>query len=166
MRDDESGTDKSIIDIRRYLGRSPAEGGRVFSIWGGEGERARLALPVWRAIYLLGSERGGIVRVSKARPGTPVPFFVLDLGEEPARTSFPPEALEPLSRRESPSLTATSRGDLAVLLGEEDGQRWYLFVVGVGVPAPVEGKRREDLMFLAGECAGLLFLRDFAKDGG
>jgi hypothetical protein len=27
---------------------------------------------------------------------------------------------------------------------------------------PLDARRREDVLFLAGECAGLLFLRDFA----
>jgi len=36
-----------------------------------------------------------------------------------------------------------------VMGGEEDG--------------PLAGRKREDLLFLAGECAGLLFLRDFAE---
>jgi hypothetical protein len=30
----------------------------------------------------------------------------------------------------------------------------------------LEARRREDVLFLAGECAGLLFLRDFADLAG
>jgi hypothetical protein len=29
---------------------------------------------------------------------------------------------------------------------------------------PLSSRDREDILFLAGECAGLLFLRDFAGD--
>ena len=54
---------------------------------------------------------------------------------------------------------------LAVHLGEQEGRRWYLIVAETGErPGGVEGRARDDLLFLAGECAGLLFFRGFAAE--
>ena len=58
-----------------------------------------------------------------------------------------------------------TRGDtgVVVFLGGEGGKQWFLMVMGGEGDEPVAGRKREDLLFLAGECAGLLFLRDFAE---
>lgn len=153
-----------IIDLGEYLRRR--EGGKepvsTFALWGAEGERSRFALPLWRAIYLASGERGGILWDT---PGGErlEPFVVLDLGSDPARTGFEWDGAPRLDRGRVPEvLSAPGRG-LAIYLGEEDGRRWFLLVGGGegGVAEPV-GRDRDDILFLAGECAGLLFLRDFA----
>jgi len=61
-----------VIDLTRYLARTPPdseqEGARGnFSVWGGEGERSRFALPIWRSIYLVGGGRGGGGQCSKEK---------------------------------------------------------------------------------------------------
>jgi hypothetical protein len=47
---------------------------------------------------------------------------------------------------------------VAVFLGSHRGRRWHLLVTGPGVEEPVEQRTREELLFLAGECAGLLVI--------
>lgn len=150
--------DEGIIDIRRYLADPRYPGRRSFSIWGGEVERAGLALPVWRSLHLAGAERGGIVRQAVGSPEPPAPVFVLDLGEEEARTFFPPLPEEVWTVAEPPALFHREGGGIVVFLGEEEGSRWFLEVSDVD-GSGLKGKKREDLLFLAGECAGLLFLR-------
>ncbi len=60
--------DDHVIDIRRFLGELPKkQDGAAFAVWGNGGERSRFALPLWRAIYLLGGNWGGIVSLSKPR---------------------------------------------------------------------------------------------------
>ena len=49
-------------------------------------------------------------------------------------------------------------------LGEHEGRRWYLVVADTAEGSGVEGRARDDLLFLAGECAGLLFFRGFAAE--
>lgn len=155
-----------IIDLGEYLRRR--EGGRepasTFALWGAQGERSRFALPLWRAIYLASGERGGIVW-DTSHEGTLRPFVVLDLGSDPARTEFEWDGAPGMDSGKVPELIATVGGGLAVYLGEEDGRRWFLVVTGAryGVDELV-GRDRDDILFLAGECAGLLFLRDFADD--
>lgn len=150
-----------IIDIGRYLGRVPhGEKEPAFSVWGGEGDRARLALPVWRAIFLVGGDWGGVVSLSSQEGEVPRPYFILDLAEEPARTTAPDAALLRVRDQKAPALAAAPPGEVAVLLGEDGGARWFLQVSGVDPKASLNGRRRESLLFLAGECAGLLFLKE------
>ncbi len=50
-------------------------------------------------------------------------------------------------------------------LGEQDGRRWYVVVAeATEEVGPLEGLVRDDVLFLAGECAGLLFFRGFAAE--
>lgn len=161
-----------IINLEEYLRRRDEGGGgqepsATFALWGAEGERSRFALPLWRSIYLAGGERGGIVSVTaggkKLRP-----LVVLDLARDPARTGFHPWMVDALSGARAPEMV--ERGvdaHLAIYLGEKDQRRWFMVIDGgdgKGGPLPIGD--REDILFLAGECAGLLFLRDFANDMG
>lgn len=154
--------DEGIIDIRKFLKAPGREAGRAFSVWGGEGERARFALPVWRAVFLMGGNWGGIFHVRGDFPEACAPFFVLDLKQDPARTSVLPPPTSLLAQREAPALSVRAGGGVLVFLGEEMGRKWFLEVGGGEERIPAIGKRREELLFLAGECAGLLFFRDFA----
>jgi hypothetical protein len=55
---------------------------------------------------------------------------------------------------------------LVVFLGVKAGRAWSLVVDGgERRDGPLSARTREDILFLAGECAGLLFLRDLAGDG-
>jgi hypothetical protein len=157
-------TDDCVIDIRQYLGKGlDIPFPRAFSIWGGKGAHSRFALPVWRAVSLLGGDWGGIVSQTKLDKGTaPSPLFLLDLKEEPARTECPLEPIPTLEFEKAPALAAVRDGGLAVLLGESAERRWFLRVTGGRSETLPQGKARESLLFLAGECSGLLFLRELA----
>ena len=156
--------DGHVIDIRRYLGQLPdKQTESVFAVWGGGGDRSRFALPVWRAIYLVGGNWGGIVSQSRLNPEEVTsPLFVLDLKEDPARTSCPAEPRDLLAGEEAPAVVFTEGQELAVLLGEDEERRWFLQVSGGSPGSGPEGKARETLLFLAGECTGLLFFRELA----
>jgi hypothetical protein len=50
-------------------------------------------------------------------------------------------------------------------LGSREGRVWHLVVDGGDQRhGGLSARSREDILFLAGECAGLLFLRDFADE--
>lgn len=157
--------ERHVIDIQNYLGvESRGDDGRAFSVWGGEGGRTRFALPVWRAIQLVGGERGGIVSVPKKETvANPLPFFLLDLRKDPAEVAFPTATLERLRTADPPALEFTGLGELAVLLGEEEERVWFIQVLGGRGGGVLDEKAREILLFLAGECAGLLFFRELAR---
>jgi hypothetical protein len=156
-----------IIDLEGFRKRRPLERGTTFSVWGGEGERSRFALPIWRAIYLIGGERGGIVWLPEDPEisSAPHPFFVLDLASEPARTDFDAALVASLPRGEPPVVEDEHPGGVGIFLGEDSSRRWFLVVAGGrGESRDLVGKAREDLLFLAGECSGLLFHRDLAGE--
>ena len=93
--------------------------------------------------------------------GTPEPFVVLDLGADPARTEVGPDAMPEYGSDEAPALLDREAGGLALFLGAAAGRLWALLVDGGGSRAgPLSSTRREDILFLAGECAGLLRLRE------
>lgn len=166
-------TDDRVIDIRRYLGPEPArDQPGAFGVWGGVGERSRFALPVWRSIYLAGGDWGGIVYLpeadepAEAAADTPSGslFFALDLQADPARTEA--HLLPYAAFRDDlpPAIHRTADGGLAVLLGTSRGRWWFLLIQGDGSVVVPEGKDMETLLFLAGECSGLLFLHGLEED--
>lgn len=148
--------DDRIIDLSEHLDDGSDE--PTFAMWGGEGERSRFALPVWRALHLLRAERGGIVRTDSGGAAHE-PLFLLDLGREPARRDFDSAPTEALRGREAPAVQIRA-GVAAVLLATDAEGRWFLLAAGEEVgelePTPAD---RDDLLFVAGECAGLLVHR-------
>jgi hypothetical protein len=153
-----------VIDLRGYLEGKQEDHRGAFSIWGGEGERSRFALPMWRAIYLAGGDWGALLWGRDEHvPRSLKPFFVLDLASEPARIDVALELADGLWQAESPSLQDRPPGPLSVLLGVEEGRRWFLVISGPPRGGPLDPAARDDVLFLAGECAGLLFHRDLAR---
>jgi hypothetical protein len=162
--------DDDVIDLTRYLNReedaAPEEVERgFFSVWGGDGERSRFALPLWRSVYLAAGKRAGLLWASLDSCEDGTPLFVLDLGAEPARTAFPPISLpEGVAEDQAPSVLETD-ACVTIFLGTHIDRVWFIVLDERDeAPGPLEGKTREDLLFLAGECAGLLFHRGLAAD--
>lgn len=161
--------DDDVIDLTRYRERdSPApEPGPQradFSVFGGNGDRARFALPVWRSIYLVGGRRGAIAWVPQGSSDNPTAEFVLDLGADPARTDLILPDVSAADQYDPPTVFEAAHC-VAVFLGMRDGKNWFLVLDDYGASGGVAGNGRGDLLFLAGECAGLLFFRELAEAG-
>lgn len=157
--------DDEIIDLGDY--RAERSERTAFSVAGGGGEASRLALPVWRAVYLLGGDRGGIVWTPvRQRRDPPHSFFVLDLARDPARTEFQAAAVTGMAERDPPALEVTTES-VSVLLARDRHRSWFMLVTGRRSGASDPNVRtREDLLFLAGECAGLLIHRGLGGGTG
>jgi hypothetical protein len=157
-----------IIDLTQYLSRSPSQDDAqrgAFALWGADGERSRFALPLWRTIYLAQGERGSVVWRDPDDGGGPHPFVVLDLGSDPARLDVEMAAIPIAEDGEPPALHDLGGEGLAIYLGSREGRVWHLVVDGGDSSrGHLDARSREDILFLAGECAGLLFLRDFADE--
>jgi hypothetical protein len=154
-----------IIDITRYLDREAGRTGTpaTMALWGADGDRSRFALPLWRIVHLAEAERGVIYWKRVLGDPIPHPFVVIDLARDPARLVIDASRLPTCGEVPSATLHDLGPGGLAICLGARDGLSWCLVADGGKVrQAPLEARRREDVLFLAGECAGLLFLRDFA----
>ena len=81
---------------------------------------------------------------------------------EPARTDLPFDVPR-LGKRDVPALYDRGSEGLVVYLGAREGRAWSLVVDGSeGRSQELGARAREDILFLAGECAGLLFSRDLA----
>jgi hypothetical protein len=88
------------------------------------------------------------------------PHFILDLKQDPARIDCLKGSGGLPGDEKAPTLSYGKGPGLSIFLGEETDRRWYLWVLGTTTEKPPEGRARETLLFLAGECAGLLFYRD------
>lgn len=157
-----------IIDITRYLKREPASDlpRGTMSLWGADGERSRFALPLWRIIYLAQGERAVISWAHDTDQNRVSPFVVLDIAADPARQEIDAGRIPKFDPDEGPSLIDFDEDGLVVYLGSRAGRVWTLLVDGGSERSePLARSAREDVLFLAGECAGLLFLRDLAQDG-
>lgn len=160
--------DDGVIDLGEYARRKEEESEpdrTVFAVWGGEGERARFALPLWRAAYIVSGTRASLAWEAPGdAPDRLHPFVVLDLASDPARTEIPGSRVAELRGEVSAPATSRTEESLAVLLGEREGRRWYMVVDHPRDPVDSEPPELDDLYFLAGECAGLLFHRELDTD--
>lgn len=156
-----------IIDLSSILerrGDSDAPAGTM-ALWGADGERSRFALPLWRVVHLAGADRGVIFWHSTSGDPAPRPFIVLDVASDPARLALP---LDVTAGEDHTSGQLNDHGPdgLVVCLGTRDDRVWGLLADGGPARPALESREREDILFLSGECAGLLFLRDFADEAG
>jgi hypothetical protein len=153
-----------IIDLGAFIekragNRAPAG---TMALWGAEGERSRFALPLWRVVHLAGGDRGVIFWRAMLGDTSPHPFVVLDVAQEPARLELSSDGAD-FGDEETQLFDRGGEG-LLVRLGTKDDRVWGLLVDGGPGRAQLSARNREDILFLAGECAGLLFLRAFADD--
>jgi len=153
-----------IIDLSRFIerragGDAPAG---TMALWGVDGERSRFALPLWRVLRLAAADRAMIFWRKTSGDEAPRPFVVLDVAQEPARIDVP-EALAACMDEASAALHDHGRKGLLVCLGTQEGRTWGLMAHGGAGRPPLSSREREDILFLSGECAGLLFLWNFAE---
>ena len=154
-----------IIDLSQFIGRhagGDAAAGTL-ALWGADGERSRFALPLWRIVHLAGADRGVIFWRRMSGDQTSRPFVVLDVAHDPARLDVP-EAVSACQDHAAAELHDRGRDGLVVCLGTKHDRVWGLFAEGGARRPPLPSREREDILFLAGECAGLLFLWDFADE--
>jgi hypothetical protein len=154
--------DLSSIIERRGADEAPAG---TMALWGADGERSRFALPLWRIVHLAGADRGVIFWRPESGDPTPRPFIALDVASDPARLDVSADVTA-CGDHASAQLHDHGSEGLVVCLGERDGRVWSLVADGGAGRQPLPPRKREDILFLSGECAGLLFLRDFADEAG
>lgn len=150
-------SDDDVIDLQKYRDqqeRADDEGG--LSLMGAEGERRHFALPLWRMASVARATWSGLIR---ARPGRePTPVTVVDTASVDTRRT-PPGGLPGDPLLPPPGLIQEPDGTVLVAVGVVKGDSWYV-ALGGRTPGPLEPREREDLLFLAGECAGLVALFD------
>jgi hypothetical protein len=90
---------------------------------------------------------------------------VLDLAQDPARLKVDQDTIPISEDGEPPALHDFGPQGVTIFLGFRGDRIWHLVVDGGDKrTGELSAKKREDILFLAGECEGLLFLRDFADE--
>ncbi len=126
---------------------------------------------------LVSAGRAATVWVDEYGPGLVHPHVVLDLASDRPRRAF---AIEPLrlawesgvpgvhhtDEHGARGLGSESGGTLAVALGSDGTRAWFLVADSVAVRKPLSEDVQGRVMFLAGECSGVVLHRDLdARDG-
>ena len=131
-----------------------------------------------RLATLVEADRAATVWVDEYGPGLVHPYVVLDLLSDRPRRAF---SAEPLRRAwdsgvpgilevpGSQGRSDASAWTLAVPLGSDGTRSWFVVADSVTPRPPLSRAARDELMFLAGECSGVVLHRDLdvlAAGGG
>ena len=152
---------------------------RCFALHRTDGERFRVVHHLAEAARLLAADRVAAVWIDEYGPGVVHPDTVLDLLSDIPRRRFAAEPLRlawndgvpgkidlpDLGRSGLISIHDATRSLCAVALGSDGSRAWFLIVEGLGARLPLDGETSGRLMFLAGECAGVLLHRDLPAGG-
>lgn len=163
----------ALEDIRE---RRQARRGRAVALHLAEPDRSRILVHLARAVDRLAGDRGAVVWIDEYGPGIVHPHVVLDLASDVPRRDFPVELFErswedgvpgfvdepDLEAGGEPSTSGRSRA--AVSLGSDGVRCWFLVVESLAPRQPLGPDDVEKLLFLAGECAGIVLHADLAED--
>lgn len=152
-----------VIDLDRYREESRGGSGAGVSLHGADGEHRHFALPLWRMASVSGARWAGLVRHGGG-DDPPVAVTAVDLAAGGPREA-PPGGLPGPEVRRPPHLAEHSDGRVVLPVGGFGGAAWSV-VLGDRSRGPLGPGIREDLLFLAGECAGLLAVLGRGTGGG
>ena len=143
-------SDDRVIHLDDYRRADDPDARRGLSLVGAEGDRRHFALPLWRMANTASADWAGIVRWTESGPEATT---VLDLSADPARQR-PPSGFPASPGANPPDVVETNEG-VVLPLGRHGESRWAALLAGRSVRMRAA---RDELLFLAGECAGLLAL--------
>ncbi len=126
---------------------------------------------------ILSAGRAALVWVDEFGPGMVHPYVVLDLASDRPRRSF---SLDPLNRAWESGVPGVhfseedERGhvfglepggtSMAIALGSDGTRAWFVVADALGVRPPLSEDAEGRIMFLAGECSGVVLHRDLDED--
>lgn len=143
-------------------------------------ERSRVVEHLAEVARLLACDRAAVVWVDEYGPGHVHAHVVLDLVSDVPRRRFPAEPLRlawndgvpgkldlpDLERGTAIPLHEAGRSLCAVALGSDGTRAWFLVADGFSARVPLDRDTSGHLMFLAGECAGVVLHRDLGRESG
>ncbi len=155
MSDNGSMRDDDVIDLGQYRAAQEAEEESMgLSLIGGEGCYRHFALPLWRMAALAAANWAGLIQTDSV--GSTEAVTVVDLGGFNARPA-PPDGFPPIPDLDPPALIECPDGSLVLPVAHAWDRTWTV-VLAIRKPEVLTRPEREDLLFLAGECSGLLLL--------
>ncbi len=124
---------------------------------------------------VLSAGRAAMVWVDEFGPGMVHPYVVLDLASDRPRRVF---SLEPLNQAWEAGVPGVHFGEgegfprmlgvdpgctVAIALGSDGTRAWFVVADSVGVGRPLSEEAEGRIMFLAGECSGVVLHRDLDR---
>ncbi len=167
-----------IVYLESYRKRRVARYRRAVALHGQDPERARVLELLWRALGIVGGDRGAVVWLDEYGPGLVHPHTLLDLGSDRPRRFFPSAPLRSAWESRIPAFWDLhngnqNSGDLwggvasssLISLGS-DGPRSWSLVLESPTPRPaLSPTTTNELMFLAGEVASVILHQDLGVEG-
>ena len=152
---------------------------RALALHRTDSERLQVVEHLSGVTSLLGCDRAAIVWLDEYGPGLVHVHAVLDLVSDAPRRSFSVESLQlawndgvpgkldlfDLGQPSTIPLHDAAGSLCAVALGSDGARAWFLVTDGLRARLPLDGQTSGHLMFLAGECAGVLLHRDLRSHG-
>lgn len=166
-----------VLRLDEYRGRREQRLRLTRALHGARGDRRKLLGLLEAAVGILDADRAAVLWVDEYGPGLVHVHVLLDLLSDRPRRSFPLEPLRrawqegvpgildapDLERSEIPVLHDSVRSACAVALGSDGARAWFLVADGSSARRPLEADAGQDLMFVAGEVAGVVLHRDLEE---
>jgi len=164
-----------IVHLDSYRKRRDARFRRTLALHAHEPEKTSVLEQVWRAVSLVGADRGAVVWLDEYGPGLAHPHTVLDLGADRPRRFFSPVPLRGAWDTRVPGLLDLPHSDrpwdgfgegvnsaCVVALGSDGPRSWFLVLDSLTPRRPLSQAVSGEVMFLAGEIASIVLHRDLS----
>lgn len=163
----------SIVHLGSYRSRKDSRLRRTLALHGHDAEKSLVLHQLWRALFLVGGDRAGVVWLDEYGPGVPHAFALLDLASDRPRRFFASAPFTSAWEGGVPGLLDLPdaeeiagpdrkgiRSVCAVSLGSDGPRSWFMYVDSLTPRPALSPDLAGEVMFIAGECASILLHRD------
>ena len=146
-----------IVHLESYRKRRDARFQRALVLHGNEPDRSAVLHNLWRAVTMIGADRGGVVWLDEYGPGLAHPHTVLDLGADRPRRVFSPLPLRAAWETRVPGLLDLARTDrrwerlgdgiasaCCIALGSDGPRSWFIVLDSLTPRPPLRMRRKGD----------------------
>ncbi|MGD2070895.1 MAG: tetratricopeptide repeat protein, partial [Gemmatimonadota bacterium] len=169
-----------VLTLRHFRGRRSRRRAETFALHLPDLHRTNVLDHLWSALEITAADRAAAVWVDEYGPGLVHPHVVLDVGCDPPRLDFSLELVHRTWQQGVPGLVDIPDGDrspgpglaagvgsaFAVSLGSDGLRAWFVVVDSPSARPRLAVDVVEELLFLSGECAGILLHRDMDGASG
>jgi len=166
----------NIVHLDSYRGRKDTRLRQTLALYGHDPERSRILLQLWRAVTLVGADRGAVIWLDEYGPGLAHAQALLDLASDRPRRLFSPVPLRAAWNAGIPGFLdlPDAQGQLGrnsegiksvsvVALGSDGPRSWFLYLDSLTPRPALSEEVVGELMFIAGECTSILLHRDLDR---
>lgn len=167
----------NIVHLESYRCRKDSRLRQTLALYGHDPERSGILLQIWRAVSLVGADRGAVIWLDEYGPGLAHAYALLDLASDRPRRLFSPIPLRAAWDAGVPGLLdmSSALGQLggesegiksvsAVAMGSDGPRSWFLCLDSLTPRPALSEEAAGELMFIAGECASILLHRDLDRE--